>query len=422
MSVGNDREIWLTLANVSKQKTYQLSHADYVPGPIYAQQSRFMPIDALIISLRKTINQYPIVCGRLTKRKDGEYEVRPSSKGVLISEPDWPYKDLTNEWRAIVQPSTENMPLLAIKITRFANNSGLVMCVAGHHYIADGSGWSMLLKSWAAFARGETPPPPSHDRQFLRLSPESNKLLIEQGAFNKSQISSDESFMPRQSLMYRLTFDQLTQLKKDAIAPLDDAAYEAVHVSTIDVVVALFWRACIRARNLPKDQPLVEYSALNMRPNLPEFPVNYFGNAVHLTELQLTADEVLNNSIGHVAFAHRQAVISGKRITIPDWMACGDIHSKLSLADRAANWVKHADFVSTDWSKLGYYTVNFGEGNPVCCRRLMNAIQELITILDAPSPCGTLKNGLDVCISFDNQYYNHLVNDQELLKYAQLLG
>ncbi|KAI9595346.1 transferase [Syncephalis fuscata] len=191
MIVGEMNKTWLALYDERLQQVYQLSHTNYRPPSLYInrllfyknhrQKAVFMPIDALIISLRKTINQYPIVCGRLTKREDGEYEVRPSSKGVLISEvdsendiakfePDWPYKDLTNEWRAIVQPSTENMPLLAIKITRFANNSGLVMCVAGHHYIADGSGWSMLLKSWAAFARGETPPPPSHDRQFLRLT------------------------------------------------------------------------------------------------------------------------------------------------------------------------------------------------------------------------------------------------------------
>ncbi|KAI9598508.1 hypothetical protein BDF19DRAFT_432745 [Syncephalis fuscata] len=53
-----------------------------------------------------------------------------------------------------------------------------MICQSGHHYIADGIGWSMFLKTWAAFARGETPPPPNNNRELLQLEPELKHVLV----------------------------------------------------------------------------------------------------------------------------------------------------------------------------------------------------------------------------------------------------
>ncbi|RKP26926.1 transferase, partial [Syncephalis pseudoplumigaleata] len=185
-------EWWIVpSAQVAGQAAYQLSHADYVVGPIHTQRylcyknhdghPNFMPTGDLMMALRKTLDHYPMLYGRLAYREDGECEIQPSSRGVRFVEvassdsiaayePDWPQGAFPPEWQAVTGGTLDATSLFAVRLTRFADNTGLVLCVAYNHYLSDEEGFMPFMKMWSAFVRGDTAPLPSHDRHLLRLA------------------------------------------------------------------------------------------------------------------------------------------------------------------------------------------------------------------------------------------------------------
>jgi hypothetical protein len=67
---------------------YELSYADFRPPPVHMERllfyknhdnkTDFMPTNDLISAFRKTLYQYPIVCGDLIQHENGEYVVHSS--------------------------------------------------------------------------------------------------------------------------------------------------------------------------------------------------------------------------------------------------------------------------------------------------------------------------------------------------------
>ncbi|KAI9598127.1 transferase [Syncephalis fuscata] len=260
--------------------------------------SDFMPTDRLIQGLKKTLLNYPILYGHLKLRDDGEFEVQPSTKGVLfteafsgddisIFEPDWPQHTITNDLQAIQGPQSEKQPILGVKVTRYANNSGVAVSVACHHYVADGLASMLFIKDWAAFVRGKNPPLPTGDRRLLMLDPKPTEL--QQQEERRKEVHS---------------------LKEDAIESLTAEERNKYWLSTMDAVVALSLRAITRARKISADQLLIEQAAINMRSCFPGIPDNYFGNALYHSKIFITAGEMTRCSLGSLAIKNRQAILS----------------------------------------------------------------------------------------------------------------
>ncbi|KAI9595824.1 hypothetical protein BDF19DRAFT_422275 [Syncephalis fuscata] len=102
-----------------------------------------MPTNKLVEALRNTIDQYLIIAGRLVAVKNEKYKAHPSDKGLRYRESqsandistfnsNWPQNDIPLAWQAVSWDEGTDVPL-AIHVTRFANNSGLVICSSGHH-------------------------------------------------------------------------------------------------------------------------------------------------------------------------------------------------------------------------------------------------------------------------------------------------
>ncbi|KAI8056060.1 transferase [Syncephalis plumigaleata] len=292
---------------------YQLSDTDnssaHLHTPqlfIYKNHSHkpdFMPTEKLIDGLRSTLNQYPIVAGKLVTLENDDIEIHPSDEGILFKEthcekdisefdPNWPQGSLRLDWLPVAWDEGPKT-IVAIQVTRFANNSGLVLGLSGLHTMADGCGWTMFLHTWAAFVRGETPPPPELNRQLLRVSDEHRHLIKRQRPETREKLAGFfNAFTKKKEVMIRISSEKMAQLKKDAIDSLSEEERNSGWFSTIDAIVAMLWRAATRARNVPDDKVLKELSAIDMRIRIPNFPRNYFGNAVEAPAFGMTAGDI----------------------------------------------------------------------------------------------------------------------------------
>ncbi|RKP22399.1 transferase [Syncephalis pseudoplumigaleata] len=444
------KETWIVPGAGYAHQTYKLSYADHFPAPIYPQmfvfyknhanKPDFLPTDKLLAGLKTVLDHYPMLYGRLALRDDGEYEVRPSTEGIpfieaaaeedfAAFEPDCPQHRITPDLRAITQPPSEHTPLLGIKLTRFANNSGAVICFSCSHYVADGYACLSFIKNWTAIVRGESrlPFPPSNDRQLLRLDIKPSEEEQRQ-FFQQQQKQHQPDYQPgsnasvNKGVIIQFTTDKLHALKADAIASLSDAEKKAGWFSTIDAVIALVWRATVRARALPKDRPLTYREAVNMCSSYPDLPDNYYGNTTNQALITIKAGDIVDSPLGRIAARQRQEILASRAHTMEQWLMQADITSKTSLAERAANWLPFTDYIVTDWSKFGFYAIDFGEGRPAYCRRFFYPRKGVICILGMPPASDGSPRGLDVCITVDETSYDRFCNDNELLAYGTIIG
>ncbi|RKP27668.1 transferase [Syncephalis pseudoplumigaleata] len=446
----SSKETWIMPGAGYAHQTYELSHADHFPGPIYPQRyflyknhagkPDFLPTDRLVAGLKTVLDHYPMLYGRLALRDDGEYEVRPSTEGVpfietaaeedfAAFEPDCPQHCISPNLQAITQPPSEHTPLLGIKLTRFASNSGVAICFSCSHYVADGYACLSFIKNWAAIVRGELklPFPPADGRQLLRLDPKPSEEEQRQ-FFRQQQKQHQPDYQPgsnasvNKGVIIRFTTDKLQALKADAMASLSDAEKEAGWFSTMDAICMLVWRATIRARMVAKERPLTCMTAVTMRDKHPDLPKGYFGNGFNQSLLTATAGDIVDRPLGRMAAMHRQGILASRAHTMEQWLMQADMTSKTLLAERAANWLPFADYFITDWSKFGYYTVDFGEGRPAYCRRFFNPHKRVICILDMPPTLDGSPTGFDVCITVDETSYDRFCADNELLAYGTIIG
>ncbi|KAI9591656.1 transferase [Syncephalis fuscata] len=431
----------VNLPNGHTQSKYELSDTDYSPIPIHTQRvffyknhentADFMPTERLISALQKTIEQYPIVAGRLVSIGNDQYEVQSLDEGVPYRESycendisaynqNWPDSSISPEWQAVFANEAEAIPTV-IHVTRFANNSGLMICQSGHHYIADGIGWSMFLKTWAAFARGETPSPPNNNRQLLQLEPELRHVLRKPRSNQSPKVHKNTPSVSRQPTLLRFSPESLAQLKRAAIDSLSEKERNSGWFSTIDAVLSLLWKTHVKVRRIPAEKLLIGCDAFNMQPYLDNIPDNYFGNVVDVTMLEITAGDLLNRSLGSIALAHRQLLTLTKKSSAKEWILWTKVENAKSIANKSF-FEKGFDFISSDWSKFGYYAkMDFGSGNPVCCRRYTPSNTLIHTIYEAPPCPKTGKSGLDITFTVETEFYEDFIKDSELFTYAQLL-
>ncbi|KAI8052419.1 transferase [Syncephalis plumigaleata] len=437
--ITNIKKIWITPGDTYTHETYQLSHADHITGAIYPhrlffyknhdRKLDFLPTDKLLNGLKTVLEHYPIMYGRLTLREDGEYEVRPSTEGVRFIEvlsdrdistyePNWAQSTIPNDLQAIEEPPSEEQPVLNVKVTRLANNSGVAICVSCHHYIADGFSCVSFIKNWCAIVRGESIIPPYHDRQFFRLDPKPNEaeqrqFWLEQRTKHQPDYKPETNAPLNKGVIVHFTMAKLKQLKADAMASLTEADKKNGWFSTMDVLIELLWRAT--------DKPITLMSAVNMRGNYPDIPKNYFGNAINQTLATVTVSDLIDRPIGSIAMLQRQQVLDTRSHTMKQWLMQADITSKTTLVERVVNWAPYVDYAITDWSKFGYYTIDFGEGRPIRSARFVYQFKRVICLLDLPPAADGSQTGYDVAIAVEETSYKHFCNDKELLTYGTII-
>jgi hypothetical protein len=160
---------------------------------------------------------------------------------------------------------------------------------------------------------------------------------------------------------------------------------------------------------------------VNLRPYIPLLPSNYFGDAFTISVVQIYAKNLFDVSIGNTAMINRRSINVIKAQPQKQLLEPASIKSGKSLAASTAIWLNSINLVTTDWSKCGYYSIDFGYSDLVCCRRFMYTTMRIAAILDTPVFPEIGRRGLNVCVSIDEHCINCFVIDAKLLNYAQLL-
>ncbi|KAI9598635.1 transferase [Syncephalis fuscata] len=424
----------------------QLTVFDMLVPPIYILHlhffrnpstiATFMPTNKLIASFHQTLNQFPVLYGKLDHTNDGPTQIIPTDRGITITveqatvefddmEPDWSISKIPKTFLATDSlPQAGDAPLIAARITRLPNNEGVAISVAIHHCITDDHGLLLFLNTWAAYTRGE-PIQSSHysNIDLLRLQ---GPNILNDGVYrllkkkytdeHKDLILSSTKSASIKTGLFRISSEQLLCLKRDAVDT--HAASNFIQttaeswVSPNDALIALIWRAIIRAKQHSANKQSNLYLFIDSRPRWnPPLPKEFFGNAIYCLELSLLTGNLLQKPIGEIArqIHEESAKLNG------DYLQ-STLTSKPTLISQAKE-VQHAlitdtevDVGITNLSSFPIYSVNFGYGTPVCCRVFSNLHKNRVVIIPAPNSF----EGIEVLIALNTDHIDRLSKDESL--------
>ncbi|OJD29623.1 trichothecene 3-o-acetyltransferase protein [Diplodia corticola] len=359
--------------NGPETEVFQMSDFDYLAPPVYTmlslcykldeQQSRDTIVQNLKESLQITVDQYRIVAARVqTEAGTGRLSaVRKRDGGVnftinVMNEADdfldfetlnqanftsekmdvnKLFPDEVSKRIASIFQDTSDPPAVVVQANFI--RGGLILCVAAHHRISDGTGTNQFVNHWAANSHAlstkaalpafdvsrldRSPlcfrgPPPSEERMaelkqqigFVHHAgegdnpqPSTEPISLITLHFPKTKLASlkaDASPTPQDAqgrrdsaTSYSSDPEKSTSAEDAALgsSTTDTTAAAPVSwISTYDAIVATIWRAVTRARlpvfhSLPGGPPATssQLHAVDLR-SVAGVPATYYGNAMAL--------------------------------------------------------------------------------------------------------------------------------------------
>ena len=310
-----------------------------------------LDVDLLLSSLRTTLSSYPVLCGRydgaspptavilsnmgvaVTTSHEAQTTMAeacahlPAAEGSIFArvthEPYVPAK-------APMDPDqgSPDAPVLALKITTFANGGGTAIGMLVQHGVLDGEAEIQFMAHWSQAYRGlELSPPPVHARCFISeqaaaadAPPAACPANFHVRATAAGEMVPPEFLpvMPKINgpdvCVVPFSTAQLAKLKADASAELGSGAEGGGEgggsgfVSTDDVLSAHVWRAMCRMRlgqlGLQPDTDALTTlgRATNFRSRTePPLPRGYAGNAAASVTTQMSVRNLLELPIAAVA-------------------------------------------------------------------------------------------------------------------------
>ncbi|KAF9634299.1 putative trichothecene 3-o-acetyltransferase protein [Lasiodiplodia theobromae] len=362
---------------------------------------------------------------------------------------------------------------------------GLILCLASHHRISDGTGTNHLVAHWAANSRALTTKTtlPAFNTSRLDRSPlcfrglqASEKRMAEL----KQQIgwvhhagegdNPPPSTEPISLITLHYSKTQLASLKADASptqqdshgrrdsaqsdsknpeksspaedlqagGPNTDTDVAVPWVSTYDAIVATIWRAVTRARmpvfqSLPTGVPTTssQLHAVNLR-GVAGVPENYYGNAMALPTQTVPVSTLTSLPVSS-AFSdpNLAAVAASIRAGIT---RC----STREIVDATAEWIEGTQnknlitlpnligtgLYGTSWRSMTYYkTADFGFGLPNRVRRPPIVADGIFFVYpQRPAECGARPDeGIDAVLGLAKSTAERFLKDEELLRYARVV-
>ncbi|KAL1370170.1 hypothetical protein HN51_000471 [Arachis hypogaea] len=350
-------------------------------------------------ALSKALFYYYPLAGRIVKHADGKLRVNCNANGVPFVEAiancnlsSLHYLDGSNTEIAkhlvLDLPSEDEhgfqlYPLL-IKVTKFLCG-GFTIGLGTSHAIIDGSGKSQFLQAIAEFASGKTEP-------SVKPAWEREKLV---GSITKMplEIPMDESsaavspYLPTKKLVhacFKVDNESIKRLKmslmKEVISDQNNNMEESF--TSFESLASYVWRARTRALKLNSDGKVMLTIIVGIRKDLldPPLPKGYYGNIAVDANIVLTAREVNERPLSHVA----KIIKETKKVAQTKEYVKRMIDTSATAADDDFDYDgRGACMVLTDWKHLGFSkNMDLGWTQPV------NFV---------PAPCG-LFDKLHLCI------------------------
>ncbi|KAI9592139.1 transferase [Syncephalis fuscata] len=384
----------------------------------------------LIKGLRLTLNQFSIYYGRLGKTEDNRIEIRPSDEGIRLYEthittdfdklgPHWRYADIPLDFDTEPLAAERGDPLCVVKITRFANNSGVAIATLQHHLIVDIASANQFVRVWADYVRGDSPPTFESNRSLLK------SRLTNTGALSfPTGLSITSLLKPQKTAILYATADNLAKLKADVQADIPTDQKDSVPwISTLDALNALLIRAQLRVESSSDIRVLT--IPLNLRSRLPDkIPLNYFGNATLPIMMKITVKDILSQSIGYLAAMIRREINKIDENYIDELLVkAANLHTEWPTLDFILKRFCELDLCLTDWSKSDLYSADFGHGKPIRFR-CAGAIYgpPVCNIGVPPSDTSSTIDGTELYASVPADSFELFAQDEELCKYLTLHG
>ncbi|KKY13763.1 putative trichothecene 3-o-acetyltransferase [Diplodia seriata] len=498
----------LSHADGPETEVFRMSDFDYLAPPFYTmlglcykldeQQDRETVVQNLREGLQITVDQYRIVAATVrTEPTTGKLSaVRKRDAGVnftintmdeaddfpdfdTLDQADFTFEkmdvtklfpeEISKRIASMFQDSSDP-PAMVVQANFI--RGGLILCVASHHRISDGTGTNHFVAHWAANSRAlstKTALPAFNTSRLDRgplcfdgPQPSEQRMteLKQEIGFVHHAGEGDNpppSAEPISLITLHFPKTKLASLKADASptphrrdsavsskdsaksSPAEDMSVGGMNTDTVpwissyDAIIATIWRAVTRARmplfqSLPSGPPATssQLHAVNLRGVVAGVPENYYGNAMALPTQTLplsTLTSLSTSSLAATASSIRAGITRSSTPAIAaataEWISGTRNKSAITLPNLIGTGL-----YCTSWRSMTYYSAaDFGFGPPNRVRRPPIVADGIAFVYpQRPAECGAGPDeGIDVVLGLARSTKSAFLADGELLRYARVV-
>lgn len=359
--------------------------------------------------------------------------------------------------------TSDGPPACAFQITFI--EGGLILGLAVTHQVCDGPGCEALLTSWARYSHAISNGLTSDALKAASAIPDRTILSAKRDArisdalrdelaakFPTFEANSGPPQPPPadakppvvKTRVWHIPKSKLQQLKALASASppprdgeqADAAAANDEWISTYDAVLALLWRATVRAKS-PLVQPAPTapskaVHAVNVRGRAdPPIPASYIGVGVTMPQSRTlaVADVVagdLRTALPTLARAVRGSTRQVTASYVADLVAWAGACDDLRWTELVMHWTLGLDCMAFDWHTMASYAAHdFGFGRPAALRWPHPRFEGFFFTLPTRttgSKAGCEDEGMEIMFGLEESCYARFEADEELLRFAEQRG
>ncbi|RDW87983.1 hypothetical protein BP6252_00015 [Coleophoma cylindrospora] len=478
-------------ATEGKDEIFQLSDLDHLMPKLYVYMieifelpedtDKLSIINNLVTGLERTLSNYPILTGTLhfdneahrivVKKQPGssvalhikEAEDEDIPPFSMLDEHDFPVHLLdapkvlpplfvAEHWNPIPgnDISSEGPAVAGAQVTFI--RGGVIIGLAIPHQVCDGPGFESLLTVWARYAAAATTGADHSkfadtasqipSRSILtakakpNLSPEELQRLGDR--FPTMKLRDGPPAPPPANFkmpvvktrIWHFPKSKLQKLKAQCSAKLEPGTW----ISTYDAILAMMWRATVRAKSpLLKpnpDAPSKTIHAVNGRSRaVPPISDRYIGTAITLPQSKyLTVAEVLGDletTLPILACTVRASTSSITPEYLDDLARFAAGSHDLRWTELDMNWILGLDCMAFDWHTMkSYQDHDFGFGGPAALRWPHPDFEGFFFVLPTRAHVRNAgkDEGIEVCFGLEENCYAELEKDEEFAMYAEQRG
>ncbi|KAM3266734.1 hypothetical protein P3L10_003729 [Capsicum annuum] len=294
-------------------------------------------------------------------------------------------------------------PLFGVQITELVD--GFFIGCTMSHSLGDGTCFWHFFNSWSEISRGcqIISKIPVFERYFSEEMKTPIHLplkLDDEKLFEKFEVP------PLMERIFHLSKESICKLKDKANSEMDVKS-----ISSLQAFLAHLWRSITRCRKLDDEKEVVISIIIGARTRLnPPLPEGYFGNAVHIKQVKITAGELLKNRLGWAAMQMNKMVVSQNSEEVmkfyKEWAENPLIFCKGSVI------VGNTRLGISSSPRYNIYGTDFGWGKPVAVRSGMaNKSDGKITLFP-----GVEEGSVDIEVCILPETLQALESDQEFME------
>ncbi|XP_034923034.1 omega-hydroxypalmitate O-feruloyl transferase [Populus alba] len=336
-------------------------------------------------ALKKVLVHYYPLAGRLTISPEAKLIINCTGEGAVFVEAE--ANCALEEIGDITKPDPETlgklvynipdaknileMPPLVAQVTKFTCG-GFALGLCMNHCMFDGIGAMEFVNSWGETARGlPLCVPPFIDRSILKAR---NPPQIEypHQEFAEIEDKSSTNDLYKDEMLYSSFCFDSEMLEKIKMKAMEDGVLGKC--TSFEGLSAFVWRARTKALKMLPDQQTKLLFAVDGRPKFkPPLPKGYFGNGIVLTNSMCQAGELLDRPLSHAVGLVQDAI---KMVTDSYMRSAMDYFEATRVRPSLASTL-----LITTWSRLSFYTTDFGWGEPVLSGPVALPEKEVILFL-----------------------------------------